>query len=85
MDFECRLNKLESVAATLPPDGAALIRQAGRLPAGALPQWWERRTDEELKAIIEADGGEPLDWDRLTVAELEQIARDGFLQKEVQQ
>jgi hypothetical protein len=66
------------MAALLPPDGAVLIRQAERLTEEELPQWWEDRTDEELKAIIEADGGPRLDWERLSIAELEQIARGEF-------
>lgn len=78
MNIETRLSKLESHAATLPPDGAALIRQGERLPAEERGRWLEERTDEELKAIYLADGGKPVDWDRLTIAELEQIAKDGI-------
>lgn len=75
MKAQSRLQKLETAAiSVLPPDGTALNRKSMRLTDAERKHWLKRRTIEELDAMIRVEGGEPLDLEQFTDAELERIA-----------
>lgn len=81
MNVENRLSKLETQATALPPNGALLRRQYEALPAGTRCAWLERRSDDELEALVSTwdalDGDDGINWDQFTDEELERIA-DGI-------
>ncbi|MDX2040510.1 MAG: hypothetical protein SF097_04635 [Acidobacteriota bacterium] len=70
-----RLAALETRSATLPPDGASLLRACERLPENERAAWTRSLTDDELMAMMRQHvakyGG--LDIDRLEENELEEL------------
>lgn len=84
MAVQYRLTKLETLATSLlPPDGAALNRKGLLLSAKERQRWLDRRTAQELDAMILADGGKPLDMEQFTDIELERIK--GMSDEEISQ
>lgn len=75
MNKQTRLSKLETQAATLPPDGAYLGSVYERLAESERGAWWDARTDAEIEAIAQTDPKcAGLNFDRLTENELQFIA-----------
>jgi hypothetical protein len=72
MNLKNRLEKLETLTAKIPRSGAELIREIEGLPASQAARWLDARSDDELTAMLRADGWRA-DFDNFTVAELEQI------------
>ena len=75
MNIQTRISKLEEVASSLPPDGAAILARLERMTVKEGEAYIKQMTDEELEAaeMVGVDHGE-LDVTKLTDEELERIA-----------
>lgn len=77
MNTRSRIIQLEKSAASLPPNGHALLRKLERLPEHERAGLWAQMTDAELEAVANTDPHcDGLDWSKLADSELQYIAEE---------